>query len=62
MERNSRLLNQEQAHATEVACDELDCQLCCPHDEYDHDMCLDCGYERDPGEAIDRAMDALENR
>lgn len=32
----------------------------CPHDEFDHDICIDCGYERDPGEAIDRAMDAYE--
>lgn len=38
------------------------CQACCPHDEYDHDICLDCGFERDPGIAIDRAMDALEDR
>ena len=33
----------------------------CMHDEFDHDICLDCGYERDPGEAIDAAMDLLEN-
>ncbi len=32
----------------------------CEHFEFDHDMCLDCGYERDPGEAIDRAMDYYE--
>ena len=30
------------------------CQECCPH-EFDHDQCMDCGYERDPGDAIDAA-------
>jgi len=39
-----------------------DCQECCPHDEFEHDMCLDCGYERDPGEAIDAAMAYFEDR
>ncbi len=41
-------------------CENRECQQCCPHDEYDHDVCLDCGNERDPGEAIDRAMDAMD--
>lgn len=36
-------------------CEDGICQECCPHNEYDHDICLDCGYERDPGEAIDAA-------
>lgn len=36
------------------------CQECCPHDERDHFICLDCGHESDPGEAIDRAMDYWE--
>jgi ribosome-associated translation inhibitor RaiA len=34
----------------------------CTHDERDHGICLDCGHEEDPGEAIDRAMDRLEDR
>lgn len=38
------------------------CMECCPHDEQDHFICLDCGYEGDPGEAIDAAMDYMENR
>lgn len=38
------------------------CELCCQHDERDHGFCLDCGDEEDPGAAIDRAMDALEDR
>lgn len=45
-----------------AGCEEYDCQQCCPHDERDHGFCLDCGHEEDPGEAIDRAMDALEDR
>lgn len=39
-----------------------ECQECCPHDEFDHDQCLACGYERDPGAAIDAAMDSFEDR
>lgn len=40
------------------------CQACCDHKSsgFDHDICIDCGYERDPGEAIDRAMDRWEDR
>lgn len=34
----------------------------CEHDERDHGICLDCGDEEDPGAAIDRAMDAMEDR
>src|SRR4029450_13498673 len=34
----------------------------CPHDETDHFVCLSCGKELDVGEAIDRAMDYLEDR
>lgn len=33
----------------------------CPHDEWDHDICLHCGYERDPGIAIDAAKDRWED-
>lgn len=40
-----------------LGCDEHECMECCPHDEWDHDQCMDCGKERCPGEAIDRAMD-----
>lgn len=36
------------------------CQACCPHNERDHGICLDCGDEEDPGAAIDRAMDYWE--
>jgi hypothetical protein len=46
----------------EEYCDDMSCQTCCPHDEFDHYMCLDCGYEKDPGEDIDAAMDRLEDR
>lgn len=42
--------------------DTINCASCCPHDERDHGICLDCGDEEDPGVAIDRAMDALEDR
>jgi hypothetical protein len=41
-------------------CEVSDCQECCSHDERDHGICLDCGHEQDPGEAIDRAMDSLD--
>lgn len=36
-------------------CDDTECQDCCEHNETDHFICIDCGYETDPGEAIDRA-------
>lgn len=38
-------------------CEEIDCQVCCVHDDRDHGICLDCGDEEDPGIAIDKAMD-----
>lgn len=41
-------------------CGNPKCQTCCPHDEFDHGMCLDCGYVRDPGEAIDALRDYLD--
>lgn len=44
---------------THEPCDASDCQECCAHDEFDHDVCMDCGYERDPGDAIDRAYDRM---
>lgn len=31
------------------------CQECCPHNEFEHFTCLDCGYEKCPGDCIDRA-------
>jgi len=43
-------------------CEERECQDCCPHDERDHYICLDCGHEKDPGEDIDWIMDRLEDR
>lgn len=51
-----------QCCADDTPCEQQDCQQCCPHDEFDHDICLDCGYEHDPGIAIDRAMDYGEDR
>lgn len=41
-------------------CDEMECQQCCPHDERDHGICLDCGhdgYEDMAAAAYDRAKD-----
>lgn len=26
------------------------CQDCCPHDEHDHYICLDCGLETEPSD------------
>lgn len=43
-----------------LGCEEIECQDCCQHGEWDHDMCLDCGYERCPGAEIDRAMDSID--
>lgn len=37
------------------------CQECCPHDEHDHGICLDCGldnYEHLAAAAYDRAKDS----
>lgn len=44
----------------EAARDPKEEQEHCSHDEFDHDVCLDCGYERDPGEAIDNAESDME--
>jgi hypothetical protein len=52
--------NQEDKECT--GCAEYGCKACCPHDEFDHDICIECGHERDPGAAIDAAMDYLEDR
>lgn len=38
------------------------CEECCMHDEWDYDQCINCGKERCPGIAIDRAMDYFEDR
>lgn len=43
-------------------CDERGCQACCPHEERDRGICLDCEQEEDPGISIDRAMGSLEDR
>lgn len=43
-------------------CGSETCQKCCTHDERDRGICLECGHEEDPGDAIDRAMDYLEDR
>lgn len=51
-----------EAESFEGPCEEVDCQFCCTHEERDHGFCLDCGHEEDPGRAIDRAMDFLEDR
>jgi hypothetical protein len=42
-------------------CDTDNCQACCPHDERDHGICLDCEHEEDHGAAIDRAMGYFED-
>lgn len=47
----------EQAHKAGLDCGDTTCQKCCPHDEYDHHVCLDCGLSVDLSEAIDRVMD-----
>jgi hypothetical protein len=38
-------------------CDEQECQECCPHDERDHYICLDCGHDG-TDEAMSDAYDA----
>ena len=38
------------------------CQECCSHNEFDHYICLDCGYEKCPGEDIDAIEYALSDR
>lgn len=37
-----------------IICDREDCPKCCTHDDMDHGFCS-CGYEADPGAAIDAA-------
>lgn len=29
------------------------CQMCCPHEEHDHYICLDCGHEGEPSDYYD---------
>ncbi len=36
-------------------CEMERCQACCPHDEFDHYVCMDCDYEKCPGDDIDAA-------
>jgi hypothetical protein len=43
-------------------CEEQGCQECCPHDERDHGICLDCEHEEDPGAAADWYRDQMEDR
>lgn len=52
----------KEAHTKDEDCGREDCQECCPHDERDHGICLNCAHEEDPGEVIDRAMDYWEDR
>lgn len=53
----------ERAHAEERDCGRDDCPTCCSHDERTGPgICLNCGDEEDLGAAIDRAMDAREDR
>lgn len=40
---------------TEYATSGNSCQACCPHQEFDHYICLDCEYEKCPGDDIDAA-------
>ena len=56
------LRDQRAAHEAGEDCGVERCQECCPHDERDHGICLDCEHEEDPGAAIDRAMDLFEDR
>lgn len=49
------LVDLDDPHANDQTCDDYECQSCCPHNEHDHYICLDCGYERDPGTLIDAA-------
>lgn len=58
-----RLYRCDTEHAdSDLPCDRTDCQICCPHDERDHGICLECGHEKDPGEYIDSLLDRLEDR
>lgn len=38
-----------------TGCEAPECQECCPHTEFDHYMCVDCGFEKCPGDDIDAA-------
>lgn len=57
-----RCKTRDDAHNNGDDCGWEKCSQCCVHDERDHGICLDCGHEEDPGAAIDRAMDAMEDR
>jgi hypothetical protein len=52
----------EMQHEAGESCEKEDCQECCEHDEFDHYICLDCGYEKCPGDDIDAAEYALEDK
>jgi len=34
-------------HGAGLDCGEEGCQICCAHQEFDHNICLDCGKEFD---------------
>lgn len=40
-------------------CDDTKCQECCTHDEFDHDVCLYCSYERNAGDKIDWTVSSI---
>lgn len=56
--RAGRLLPQKCDGSTD--CGDSDCQECCPHDEHDHGICLDCEKDilddliRDAEDAFER--------
>ena len=51
---------QTELHEAGEYCGHDDCQECCPHDEFDHYICMACGYEKCPGEDIDAAEYAFD--
>lgn len=45
-----------------ICCDSSDCQICCPHDERDHGICLYCGDESDMSGEADWAYEQLRDQ
>lgn len=54
LDESCELCDKERERAEQIAlakcesgeCEDYECQRCCPHDELDHGICMDCGADR----------------
>jgi len=48
-------LNREEC----LMCDDVDCQICCTHEEKDHGICMSCDKDCNDGSDIDDAYERI---